>query len=53
MSLPKMGHALIIDNVVSEKLGSKKDSEALKRTYETLGFDVHVHTGCNDLVRIK
>ena len=51
MPFPKMGHAIIINNVISEKPGTKKDVEALEATYKTLGFDVHVHNDCNDTVK--
>ena len=52
MPCPKMGHAIIINNVISEKPGTKKDVEALEATYKTMGFEVHVHNDCNDTVII-
>ena len=47
MSLPSLGHAVIINNVVNEMPGSMEDVEALKATYEKIGFNVHVHTDCS------
>ena len=52
MPFPKMGHAIIINNVISEKPGTKKDVEALEATNKTMGFEVHVHNDCSDTVII-
>ena len=46
MSLPNLGHAIIINNVVEEMPGSMEDVKALKTTYEKVGFTVQVHTNC-------
>ena len=46
MTLPKLGHAVIINNVASEMPGSNEDVKALKQTYQTVGFEVHVHENC-------
>ena len=46
MSLPNLGHAIIVNNVVNEMPGSMEDVEALKTTYEKVGFKVQVHTDC-------
>ena len=44
MDLPNLGHAVIVNNVVSEMPGSMEDVQALKETYEMIGYKVHVHT---------
>ena len=44
MNLPNLGHAVIINNVVGEMPGSMEDVQALKITYEKVGFTVQVHT---------
>ena len=46
MNLPKLGHAVIINNIASEMPGSKEDVKALKEAYETVGFEVQVHENC-------
>ena len=46
MNLPRLGHAIIVNNIASEMPGSLRDAEALKVAYKTIGFDVQVH---NDL----
>ena len=46
MNLPKLGHAVIINNIASEMPGSKEDVKALKDAYETVGFEVQVHENC-------
>ena len=51
MTLPNLGHAVIINNVAGELPGSMKNVEALKTTYEKVGFQVHVHTNCSVQVR--
>ena len=47
MPLPNLGHAVIINNVVDEMPGSMEDVQALKATYEKVGFKVQVHTDCS------
>ena len=49
MDLRRLGHAIIVNNVSSHEgyEGSKADVAALKETYQTVGFDVQVHTDCN------
>ena len=42
MNLPNLGHAVIINNVVEEMPGSAEYVEALKTTYEKVGFNVQV-----------
>ena len=44
MTLSRLGHAVIVNNIASELPGSKLDVEALKDAYEIVGFDVPVHT---------
>ena len=46
MKLPKLGHAVIINNVASEVPGSNEDVKALKEAYQTVGFEVQVHENC-------
>ena len=46
MTLPKLGHAVIINNVASEMPGSNEDVKALKDAYETVWFEVEVHENC-------
>ena len=46
MALPKLGHAVIINNIASELSGSNEDVKALKESYETVGFEVQVHENC-------
>ena len=53
MNLPRLGHAVIINNIASEMTGSLRDVEALKAAYETVGFDVQVHNDCNFTKIIK
>ena len=47
MNLPRLGHAVIVNNVASEMQGSQKDVAALKAAYETIGFDVRVYNDCS------
>ena len=47
MNLPRLGYAVIVNNVASEMAGTMADVEALQEAYETVGFDVQVHTNCN------
>ena len=50
MTLPRLGHAVIVNNVASEMPGSLRDVEALKAAYKTIGFDVQVHNDCGEKV---
>ena len=52
MKLPKMGHAVIINNIASEMPGSNEDVEALKESYKTVGFEDHFHENCTVQVQI-
>ena len=51
MTLPNIGHAVIINNVLAEMPGSAEDVKALKTTYEKVGFEVTVHTNCTAQVK--
>ena len=46
MNLPKLGHAVIINNIASAMPGSNEDVKALRETYETVRFEVQVHENC-------
>ena len=50
MTLPRLGHAIIVNNIASEMPGSLRDVEALKAAYKTIGFDVQVHNDCGEKV---
>lgn len=50
MDLPRLGHAIIINNIRAEVVGSASDVLALQRAYETVGFDVQIHTDCSSKV---
>ena len=50
MNLPKLGHAVIINNIASEMPGSKEDVKVLKEAYQTVGFDVQVHANLTEQV---
>ena len=50
MNLPRLGHAIIVNNIASEMPGSLRDVDALKEAYETVGFDVQVHNDCGEKV---
>ena len=51
MNLANLGHAMIVNNVTTEMLGSLEDVAALKATYEMVGFNVHVYTDCDAKVQ--
>ena len=46
MTLSRLGHAIIVNNVAEEMPGSQVDVEALRSAYQKVGFDVQVHTDC-------
>ena len=50
MDLPRLGHAIIVNNISKEEPGSNADVAALKEAYETVGFDVQVHNNCTGRV---
>ena len=51
MHLPKLGHAIIVNNVASEQPGSMKDVTTLQATYKKMGFDVQIHKDCTTQVK--
>ena len=51
MTLQNLGHAVIINNVAKEVPGSNVDVSALRTAYQSVGFQVHVHTNCIAQVR--
>ena len=53
MGLPSLGHAVIVNNVLGEMPGSMEDVQALKETYETIGYKVQVHTNLNTQVNYQ
>ena len=52
MNLPRLGHAIIINNVSSSIPESETDVQKLKEAYETVGFDVYVYRNCTVQVTI-
>ena len=44
--LPKMGQAYIINNIASTNPGSMVDVHQLQITFETMKFEVQIHTDC-------
>ena len=46
MSLPRMGQAIIINNVAAEMPGSLADVEALQAAYKNVGFHVSSYSDC-------
>ena len=44
------GKAFIINNVAKQMPGSRNDTAALKRLYETLRFEVEHYEDCDDVV---
>ena len=53
MNLPKLGHAVIVNNVSKEIPGSNTDVAALKTAFDMVGFEVHVHSNCNSQVNCQ
>ena len=47
MSLPRLGNAIIINNVSRSVPGSEADVKRMKEAYETVGFDVYVYMDPN------
>ena len=50
MTLPRLGHVIIINNVSSSMPGSEADVKRLKEAYETVGFDVYIYRDCTKQV---
>ena len=46
MYLPRMGQAIIINNVAAEMPGSLADADALQAAYKDVGFDVYSYSDC-------
>ena len=46
MTLPRLGHAIIINNVSQTMPGSEADVKRLKEAYEKVGFDVYIYRNC-------
>ena len=46
MHLPRMGQAIIINNVAAEMPGSIADVEALQAAYKDVGLDVYSYSDC-------
>ena len=53
MDQPRLGHAVIVNNVATEQPGSNVDVTALKAAYEKVGLDVHVHDNCDVQVNVN
>ena len=52
MNLPRVGHAVIINNLDAEIPDTENSVEALKNTYQIVGFEVHFHKNCNIGLRL-
>ena len=52
MSLPRLGNAVIINNISSSMPGSEIDVRALKESFQNVGFEVHVCRDSNDKVTV-
>ena len=50
MSLPRMGRAVIINNVAAEMPGSTADVGALQAAYKDVGFDALYYSDCTEEV---
>ena len=46
MTLPNMGHAVLINNIAREEPHSSMDVQCMKDTLETIGFSVHLYENC-------
>ena len=51
MDLPRLGHAIIVNNVATEQEGTMKDVRALAEAFKILGFIVQVRLDLNQQVR--
>ena len=47
MKLPRLGSAVIINNLALEVPDTVQDVKALSSTLETIGFEVESHNGLN------
>ena len=50
MDLPRLGHAIIVNNVATEQEGTMKDVRALEEAFKILGFNVQVRLDLNQQV---
>ena len=50
MNEPKMGVAVIINNINKEMPSSALDVETLVETYKKMGFEVQKYEDCNERV---
>ena len=50
MDMPRLGHAVIVNNVATEFPGSMADVEALHNVYHQMGLEVRVHKDCDQNV---
>ena len=47
MTLPELGHAIIINNLRSQAPDTVSDVQALRAALETVGFNVECYDDCN------
>ena len=52
MTLPRLGNAIIINNVFKSVPGSEANVKRLKEAYETVGFDVFIYRDPTTEVKI-
>ncbi len=50
MTLPKLGHAIIVNNVERDFPGSTLDVDAMTRAFEEMGLEVDDYPLCNQKV---
>ena len=50
MDMPRLGHAVIVNNVATEFPGSMADVEALHNVYHQMGLEVQVYKDCDQNV---
>ena len=53
MNLPRLGSAVIVNNLASDVPETAQDLKALRSTLETIGFDVKSNNGLNALVMFQ
>lgn len=51
MHLPKLGHAVIVNNLCNEFPGTRVDAVNLQNTFIAMGFHVHMYYYCTKMVR--
>ena len=52
MTLPQLGHAVIVNNVAKEMPGSLEDVRALDAAFRKVGFKVEVHNNMTKTVSL-